>query len=119
VVLDKPADAVDACFVGPGDTEITDPATCSAAFPHYADPRIVAGSPLTDDVQQCRLKPLRAADYPVTFTAEQWARLEQAFPGGVCDYGRPGVGTRPSIPWLDYSVTGGVPLGPPPRSQPG
>lgn len=119
VALDKPADAVDACFAGPDDTEITDPATCAATYPHFADPRIVAGSPLTDDVMECRLVPLSATDYPVTFTADQWARLQQAFPSGVCDFSRPGVGTRRSIPWLDYSVTGGGPLGPPPRSHPG
>jgi hypothetical protein len=119
VLLDKPADAVDACFVGPSDTEITDAATCAATFPHFADPRIVAGSPLTDDVEQCRLKRLRASGYPgISFTADQWARLQAAFPGGVCDFSRPGVGTRPSIPWLDYDVTGGVPLGPPPESHP-
>jgi Tannase-like family of unknown function (DUF6351) len=119
VVLDKPADAVDACFTGASDTEITDPATCAATFPHFADPRIVAGSPLSDDVEQCQLKPLRASDYPgVTFTTAQWGRLLAAFPRGVCDYRRPGVGTRPSIPWLDYDVVGGVPLGPPPSSRP-
>jgi Tannase-like family of unknown function (DUF6351) len=118
VLLDKPSDAVDACFVGPSDTEVTDAATCDATFPHFADPRIVAGSPLTDDVEQCRLQRLRASDYPgVTFTADQWARLQAAFPSGVCDFDRPGVGTRPSIPWLDYDVIGGRPLGPPPRSR--
>lgn len=118
-LLDKPSDAVDACFVGPSDTEITDAATCAATFSHFADPRIVAGSPLTDDVEQCRLKPLGASDYPgISFTADQWARLQAAFPDGVCDYSRPGVGTRPSVPWLDYDITGGVPLGPPPRSHP-
>jgi hypothetical protein len=119
VLRDKPADAVDACFTGAADTEITDPATCAATFPHFADPRIVAGSPLADDVEQCRLQRLRASDYPgISFTADQWARLQAAFPDGVCDYRRPGVGTRPSIPWLDYDVTGGVPLGPPPGSRP-
>jgi hypothetical protein len=119
VLLDKPSDAVDACFTGPTDTEVTDPAACAAAFPHFADPRIVAGSPLTDDVEQCRLRRPRASDYPgVTFTADQWARLQAAFPQGVCDFRRPGIGTRPSIPWLDYDVTGGVPLGPPPESRP-
>jgi hypothetical protein len=119
VVLDKPADAVDACFTGASDTEITDPATCAATFPHFADPRIVAGSPFTDDVEQCRLTRPRASGYPgISFTADQWARLRAAFPDGVCDFSRPGVGTQPSIPWLDYDRTGGVPLGPPPRSHP-
>jgi hypothetical protein len=117
VVLDKPADAVDACFIGPNDTEVTDAATCNATFPHFADPRIVAGSPLTDDVEKCRLRGLHRSDYPVTFTDDQWARLRTAFPNGVCDFSRPGVGLRPSVPWLDYDVVGGRPLGPPPRSH--
>ena len=78
---------------------------------HLADARI--------NVEQCRLQRLRASDYPgVTFTADQWARLQAAFPQGVCDFRRPGIGTRPSIAWLDYDVTGGVPLGPPPESRP-
>jgi hypothetical protein len=118
VVLDKPADAVDACFDA-ADNETTDAAACAARFPHFADPRIVAGSPFTDDVEQCRLTRPRRSDYPVTFTDDQWARLRAAFPDGVCDFSRPGVGTRPSVPWLDYDVIGGRPLGPPPRSHPG
>ena len=117
VVLDKPADAVDACFDA-SDVETTDPAACAARFPHFADPRIVAGSPFTDDVEQCRLTRPRRSDYPVAFTDDQWARLRAAFPNGVCDFSRPGVGTRPSVPWLDYDVIGGRPLGPPPRSHP-
>jgi hypothetical protein len=120
VVADKPADAVDACFTGPTDTEITDPATCNATYPHFADPRLVAGSPPTDNVMKCQLKPLSPADFPVTFTSDQWARLMQAFPDGVCDWSKPAVGEQPSLSWLDYSnVTGGVPLGPPPESHPG
>src|SRR5262249_7967059 len=39
VVDDKPGDAVDSCFVGPTDTQITDPATCAATYPHYGDAR--------------------------------------------------------------------------------
>jgi hypothetical protein len=116
VVLDKPADAVDACFDA-ADVETTDAAACAARFPYFADPRIVAGSPLSDDVEKCRLTRPRRADYPVTFTDDQWARMRAAFPHGVCDFSRPGVGTRPSIPWLDYDVIGGRPLGPPPRSH--
>ena len=43
---------------------------------------------------KCRLKPMRRDDYPVTFTDAQWARLQGAFPSGVCDYRRLGVAQR-------------------------
>jgi len=118
VVADKPADAVDSCFVGPTDTQITDMTTCSATYPYFADPRIAAGGPWTDDVMACHLKKQRPSDYPVMFSSDQWARLQAAFPNGVCDWPRRGVGLRDSISWLDYStVVGGKPLGDPPVSR--
>ena len=46
----------------------------------YGTPRLAAGEPMTDDVMKCQLKPLVREDYPVTFTDEQWKRLQQAFP---------------------------------------
>lgn len=52
---------------------------------------------------KCRLRPLDFRDYPVTFTAADRKRLRAAFPGGVCDYSRPGVGQRAPIgTWLSY-----------------
>jgi hypothetical protein len=48
--------------------------------------------------------------------------LRKAFPTGVCDYSRPGVGQRGAIGWLTFQdakgkvVYGGTPLGPAPRS---
>ncbi len=72
---------------------------------------------------KCRLKPMRREDYPVTFTDEQWSRLQQAFPGGVCDYTKRGVSQGETIPWLTYQdkrgrvIYGGEPMGPPPRSH--
>ena len=53
------------------------------------------------DVLKCRLAPIDFRDYPVPFTDAQRARLRAAFPGGVCDYSRPGVGQqRPRGTWL-------------------
>jgi Tannase-like family of unknown function (DUF6351) len=118
---DKPADAVDACFTGSygASTEVTDAATCAARFPYYGDPRLGAGGPLTDEVMKCRLKPLDPADYNVAFTADQWARLEQAFASGVCDWTKPGVAEQPSLSWMTFTNgPGGEPLGPPSRSRP-
>jgi hypothetical protein len=79
----------------------------------------VAGSPLADNVMKCQLKPLSPADFPVVFSADQWSRLQQAFPDGVCDWSKPGVGQVPAISPLDYSAgPGGAPLPPPPASTP-
>ena len=128
VLTDKPSAAVDACFAYPAaadpgtpspgqPTEITNMSECNSLYPHYGDTRTAAGSPLTDNIIQCRLKPLNRKDYKVTFTSAEWAQLKQAFPHGVCDYSRPGVGNRHAIPWLTYARgPGGQPLGPPPKS---
>ena len=109
VARNKPADARDACFSTPAAPdrapsstradEIKDPATCARLFPHYGVTRTAAGGPMTDDIIQCRRKPLNPADYRVRFTDAQLATLRRAFPGGVCDYRKPGVGQQPSQPW--------------------
>ena len=57
--------------------------------------RGVAGSPLAADVIKCQLKAVSASDYKVTFTADELARLKQAFAGGVCDWSKPGVEQQP------------------------
>lgn len=128
VVSDKPSDAVDACFVNPGapdpgtpspgqPTEITDMSQCGTLYPHYGDTRTASGALLTDDVIQCQLKPLNPKDYSVTFTTAEWAQLKQAFPTGVCDYSKPGVGAQHAISWLTYAGgPGGQPLGTAPTS---
>jgi len=117
VLRDRPADAVDACFVN--GQEVTDQATCRAAFPFFADARIAAGGPLADDVIQCQRKPLDPRDYAVRFTAAQWSSLRAAFPSGVCDFSRRGMDQRPSVSWLSFANgPGGQPIGPAPRSHP-
>lgn len=115
VVQDKPGTATDSCWIS--NLQVTDQSLCHAAFPYFADPRIAAGGPLADNVLKCQLKPLNPADYTRTFTAAQWAELRQAFPTGVCDYRKPGIGQQPSTPWMTFAGgPGGQPLGPPPSS---
>jgi Tannase-like family of unknown function (DUF6351) len=67
---------------------------------------------------------MRQSDYyPITFTAAQWQQLQNAFPTGVCDWTKPGIGQQPTIPWQTYQnadgsvVYGGTPLGPPPAGS--
>ena len=104
IVRNKPADAVDSgSYLG-------------------TDPRIAAGAPLRDDILKCRLKPLTRSDYgaaPVPFTDGQWARLQAAFPTGVCDWTLPGVAQQETIPWATY-IGGAGPeaLSPAPESVP-
>jgi hypothetical protein len=86
----------------------------------FATTRVAAGESITTDNMECQLKPLRQSDYyPITFTTEQWARLQKVFPTGVCDWSRPGVGQQKTIPWQTYQndpegdtvIYGGRPLG--------
>jgi hypothetical protein len=85
----------------------------------HASPRQVAGGPLAENILKCRLKPLDSAEYaPVVFSAEQWARLETAFPGGVCDWSQPGIGQQAAVSPLDFAEgSGGAPLPPAPISE--
>jgi Tannase-like family of unknown function (DUF6351) len=113
----KPADLADACFMPGG---VRGDLTCNGTWRYYGAPRIAAGGPLTQDVMKCQTKPLSRADYGmVVFTDEQWARLQAAFPTGVCDYSRPGVSQRPpKARWLTFADgPGGKPLGEAPQSQ--
>jgi hypothetical protein len=125
VLDDKPAGLTDGCFLSATNLvhqTLTDPGTgqCGTTYPVASNPRLVAGEPLTMPALKCSLKPLNFRDYPVSFTAAEQAELRQAFPTGVCDYRRPGVGARPPIAsWLSYgdnpdAVFGPFPL--PPRS---
>lgn len=117
VVRNKPAEAVDTCFIG-GD-RVTDEATCRGAFPYFGDPRIAAGEPLRHDVMKCRLQPLDRASYDVVFSDAQWERLQAAFPDGVCDWNQPGEDQQPPILWPTFAGgPGGAPLGDPPTSVP-
>jgi hypothetical protein len=122
IIQDKPGDVADRCTDGNG-TELPSE-VCDQTVASYATPRIAADGPLSDDVLQCQLKPLRKDDYPVTFTDEQWSRLAKVFAKGVCDYSRPGVAQRGAVAWQTYQdaggavVYGGRPLGPAPVSRP-
>ena len=92
----KPRAAVDACWDVIG-TKIAEPATfdkpglCNALYPSHANPRLVAGAPLVDDILKCRLKPIDVKDYKAVFTLDEMLKLRLIFPDGVCDYSKPGL----------------------------
>jgi hypothetical protein len=52
----------------------------------------VAGAPVANDVMKCQLKPVGFAEYKVTFSSSQQARLKKIFKDGVCDWSKPSVG---------------------------
>ncbi len=120
----RPASARDFC-IPPSDaaqaTRIYDMAACDADpfLKPSLSPRQVAGGPRSEDVLKCQLKPLAAADYAgVSFSADQWSRLQAVFSTGVCDWSRPGVGQQAAVAPLDFRAgPGGVPLGEAPMSS--
>jgi hypothetical protein len=97
----KPADLVDACWTRDEHPQkiverpMPTSGRCNELYPTNSFPRGVAGSPLAADVIKCQLKPVTATDYKVTFSAGEMTRLKQIFPGGVCDWLKPGVEQQP------------------------
>ncbi|RZU03238.1 hypothetical protein EV645_7264 [Kribbella rubisoli] len=78
-----------------------DPASrCEQLFPSASFPREVAGAGVAADIIKCKLRALVRSDYPA-FSDAQWTRLRTIFPGGVCDWSKPGVGQqrRPIGTW--------------------
>lgn len=118
----KPAAAADYCVLS-GDaaqaTKVTDVAACNAD-PYLRwdrSPRQVAGGPLTEDILKCQLRPMALADYAGKLSSAQFARLQAVFPGGVCDWSKPGVGQQPAVGPLSFRAgPGGQPLGAAPVS---
>jgi hypothetical protein len=112
VIAKKPAAAVDGCF-----TQSTTPqfmaetqtlassgaaGTCNALYPSWTYPRAQAGASVAADKLKCQTKPVAAADYAVAFSAAELARLNAAFPSGVCDWSKPGVGQTPSVAYASF-----------------
>jgi hypothetical protein len=121
VARNRPADVVDGACYDAGQPLPRE--QCDAIYTHQLLPRLVAGAPNTADVLKCQLKPLArdSADYAgITFTDAQWARLQAAFPQGVCDWNKPGVGQQPPVgDWLTFrNGPDGVPLPSPPVAAP-
>jgi hypothetical protein len=129
VAQDRPDAVRDRCSSIPGVERLSVPGVgpvcrLKEVQTRFGTPATVAGEGIATDQERCQLKPLRQQDYyPIEFTAGQWAELKQAFPTGVCDWSRPGVDQRDTIPWLTYQdpkgdvVYGGERLGPAPHGS--
>lgn len=117
----RPADIEDGCFINsttftPAPLDWYAPASenpCNAAFPFHADPRIMAGGPLSVDVMKCELKAPARTDYP-EMSDEQWTQLNAIFADGVCDYSKPSQGyAELEGTWLSFGPDQTVDLGTP------
>jgi hypothetical protein len=123
LIRDKPQDLTDECWSGTG--QMVSSGLCPSGVVNVeATPRMEAGDAITTDDNKCQLKPLSRSDYPgITFSDAQWAELQKAFPAGVCDFSKRGVGQQTTVPWLTYQdsrgkvIYGGQPLGNPPASK--
>ena len=143
LIANKPAAAVDQCWRSAVGWS-TDPAVCNTSanpnqtsaiagsgasavytptddqWPVWRDTRVAAGEGNASDIMKCQLKALNAAEYKVTFSPAQWARLQATFPSGVCDYSKPGVAQVAPAQWQTFQDgPGGRPLGAAPVSKPG
>jgi len=126
IVRNRPADIQDRCSQIPGVEQVSVPGigqVCKQQHveSRYGTPATVAGESVATDTNKCTLRPHRRFDYyPVEFTDAQWARLQNAFPTGVCDWTKPGVDQRDTMGWRSYQdargrvVYGGWSLGPAP-----
>lgn len=124
VIDAKPATAFDLCYLTGDPTfsnPVTDMALCDAdpRLQKHESPRQVAGGSISENILKCQLKPIVAADYlPATLTGAQMARMQAVFPGGVCDWSKPGVGQQEAISPLTFAAgPGGQPLPPAPVSR--
>lgn len=127
VVAGRPADVTDRCLLT-GLDPICTTRELDVLQTRLSTPRQEAGGPSANDNLACRLRPLRRADHDfllVPFTDTQWARLQRAFPDGVCDWTKPGRGQGPARTWLRYdgarggAAYGGRELPAPPRHSGG
>ena len=126
IIDDRPADITDRCELVPGNETPGDFCDIPLAQTRFGTPRTIAGDSISSDIGACRLKPLRRVDYyPMPWTDSQWDRLQRAFPAGVCDWGRGGVGQRDTKAWLTYHgregghAYGGRSMGPAPKGSGG
>ena len=112
VVKNKPGAAVDGCWVagaGKAPEFIAERQTfsskpdsrCNEKYSSAAFTRYVAGGPLDANVLKCQLKPIEAKAY-ASFTQTELQRLRTIFPGGTCDFSKPGVNQTRVVPWASF-----------------
>jgi hypothetical protein len=97
VIRNKPATLQEGCMTRDAvPTKIVEKLSqtsgkCAELYPAPGSPRYIAGAPMSADVIKCQLKAPNISEYNVTFTTDQWTRLNAIFKEGVCDWSKPGV----------------------------
>ncbi len=109
----KPVGLVDACWTKEGQKIVEKQqfmaGRCNDLYPSHSFPRFVAGAPITNDIIKCQLRSITASDYKVAFTADEMTRLKKIFPGGVCDWSKPGVDQQPLAgTWQTFNTERGT-----------
>ncbi|TCC31603.1 hypothetical protein E0H50_21330 [Kribbella sindirgiensis] len=107
IVAARPSELVEGCRTPTGFVAQAlnrDPASrCEKLFPSASFPREVAGAGVAADVIKCKLREPVRSEYP-GFTDADWQRLLTIYPGGVCDWSKPGVDQQPLAgTWLSFS----------------
>ena len=124
IARNKPAGVVDGCYAPSGrQDDLFCTGIAGSEWQYFSNMRWVAGWPMELDTFKCQLKPLDRLDYRlpsgelIGFTEEEWGKLQQAFPTGVCDFSKPAVAQQRSLPWVSFAGgPGGEPLGDAPQS---
>jgi len=98
VLNNRPADAVDACWIGgnriDGVAEIGATNQCETTYAPHSLPVNQAGAPTDSIIAKCQTKTVNPADFG-TPNQNQIDRLDAIFPSGVCDYSKGGVNEGP------------------------
>ncbi|HMG42114.1 MAG TPA: DUF6351 family protein [Acidimicrobiales bacterium] len=109
VARNKPAQAVDSCFdtsgsliasgrgVWNGVLDDRAAGACTERFPIYSSSRRQAGGPYEGGIWKCQVQSVGRAIRSGAYgdwepSASERARLEQVFPGGVCDWSKSDAG---------------------------
>jgi hypothetical protein len=104
----RPSELSDGCWQVDGkrvyeESSYSGANVCNRLYPPHGSPRLAAGAPLTNDVLKCALKPIQPSDYAHILTRLQRERLKSAFPNGVCDYTKSGIGAEvTTLTWQRY-----------------
>src|SRR5258705_3023512 len=109
----RPAGLLDACWTKDGQKIVEKQqfmaGKCNDLYPSHTFPRFVAGAPITNDILKGQLRPLAASHYKVALSSDDKARLKKNFTGGVCDWGKPGVGHQPLAgTWQTFNADRGT-----------
>ena len=108
VLRAKPAQGTEGCFdndhfIAENLIFSSQPVSeCGKLYPVYSSPRKEAGGPLAANILKCQLKPIDSADYTAPFSAVEIERMQTIFPGGVCDFAKPGVNQAPLVTWPSF-----------------